>query len=289
MNNLLSITADCKQTATMSDLIFAHARHLRAAGQSTNTVDSRIRVLKHLHADLPFGLLYASTEELEDWLQSDPSWSAWTLSTYAMHIRGFYRWANRRYLVADPSADMARPRTPDCIPHPVTDQELATALRYSPEPWYTAIMLAAFAGLRASELAGVRREHVTEHSIRIVRAKGGNPASVDTHPLLWKLAEPRRPGPLAARADGTAITGKWIATKGRPHFDRIGLPAVTMHRFRHWFGTTLLDGGADLRTVQEAMRHRSIISTQGYTLVSGGQRRLAIRSLPAPTEHPEES
>lgn len=272
----------------MSELISAHARHLRASNQSSATIESRVRLLKALHNDLPFGLAYASTEELEDWVQSDPTWSDWTRATYAMHIRGFYRWANGRYLHGDPTMEMARPRTPDCVPNPVTDDELATALRLSPEPWYTAIMLAAFAGLRASELSGVRREHVTERTIRIVRAKGGNPASVDTHPLIWTLAEPRRPGPLAVRPDGKAINAKWIATNGRAHFDGIGLPAVTMHRFRHWFGTTLLNGGADLRTVQEALRHRSIISTQGYTLVGGGQRRLAIRSLPTPAEHPQE-
>ena len=220
----------------MSELIDAHTRHLRAAGQSPHTISCRARVLRHLHTDLPFGLAYASTDELEAWLGHDTSWSPWTLSTYAMHIRAFYRWADGRWLQGDPTVDMARPRTPDCIPNPVTDLELATAVRRSPEPWHTAVMLAAFAGLRASELSGVRREDVTEHSIRIRRAKGGNPAAVDTHPLLWQLAHPRPPGHLAVRADGRPINGKWLATYGRKHFDRIGLPGVTMHRFRHWFG-----------------------------------------------------
>lgn len=273
----------------MSDLVIAFARQQRAAGRSPKTIDCRIRVLKKLHNDLPFGLLYASTDELDDWMQSNPAWSAWTRRTYAIHLRSFYRWANGRYLHGDPTADMVRPRTPAGVPHPVTDNELAIALRRSPEPWFTAITLASFAGLRASELSGVNREHVTEHMIRIVRAKGGDPASVDTHPIIWKLAERRRPGPLAAQSDGRPINGKWLSDRSRKYFDRIGLPGVTMHRFRHWFGTTLLNGGADLRAVQEAMRHRSITSTQGYTLVSGGQRRLAIRSLPTPTEHPEEN
>lgn len=272
----------------MSELISKHSRHLRAAGKSPRTIQSRERLLWSLHRALPFGLAYASVEELEEFLQSDPTWTAWTRRTYGIHMRGFYRWATGRYLVTDPTAEMAKPRTPDYVPNPVTDAELVLALRRSPEPWRTAIMLAAFAGLRASELSGVRREHVTERSIRVVQAKGGDPASVDTHPLIWKLAEPRPPGPLASLENGTGISGSWIGRNGRRHFDAIGLPDVTMHRFRHWFGTTLLNSGADLRTVQEALRHRSITSTQGYTLVSGGQRRLAIRSLPTLAEHPEE-
>jgi len=289
VNKGLFTTIHSEQTVTMSDLIIAHARHLGAAGKSPRTINDRSSVMTRLHEALPFGLAYASTEELEDWLQHDPGWSTWTKCTYAMHIRGFYRWANGRYLQGDPSAEMVRPQTPSGVPNPVTDNELATALRHSPEPWFTAIALAAMAGLRVSEVAGVRREHVSEHRIRIPRAKGGGTASVDTHPMIWALVRSRRAGPLVTRPDGTPVSGPWLSVKGRAHFDQIGLPDVHFHRFRHWFGTTLLDGGADLRTVQEAMRHRSITSTQGYTLVSGGQRRLAIRSLPTPTEHPEEN
>ena len=151
-------------------------------------------------------------------------------------------------------------------------------------------MLAAYGGLRASELAGVRREHVTEHNIRILRAKGGNPASIDTHPMIWALVEPRPPGPLVVRPTGRPVTGQWLGTFGKRHFASIGLPGVHLHRFRHWFATALLESGADIRTVQDSMRHRSITSTQGYTAVRGGKRRLAIRSLPTPgTQHPEES
>lgn len=272
----------------MSELIHAHARYLRAAGHSPHTVEDRIGILNRLHESLPFGLCYASTDELEDWLQHDPTWSDWTRATYAMHIRGFYRWANGRFLAGDPTADMVRPRIPSCVPNPVTNEELAIALRLSPEPWFTAVILASYAGLRASELAGVRREHVTEHSIRILRAKGGNPAVVDTHPTIWELARPHPPGPLVM-ANGRPITGKWLSARGGRHFASIGLPGVTLHRFRHWFGTTLLNEGHDLRTVQESLRHRSVTSTQGYTLVGGGQRRLAIRSLPTPgTQRPHE-
>jgi integrase/recombinase XerC len=58
------------------------------------------------------------------------------------------------------------------------------------------------------------------------------------------------------------------------------MPGVHLHRFRHWFATTLLRNGADLRTVQELMGHSSILTTQGYTQVVSETRERAIRSLP---------
>lgn len=268
----------------MSELIDSHAQHLRAAGKSPHTINSRIRMLRVLHDFLPFGLAYASTEELEDFLQSDPTWGDWTRSTYATHVRGFYRWAAKRsdMINADPSVDMARPRKPESVPNPVTGEQLATALRRSPEPWFTVITLAAFAGLRVSEAVGVQREDVTEWSIRIRRAKGGNAAVIDTHPVVWQLVRERPPGALAFTPRGKPVSTKWVCSGERNHFDSIGLPEVVIHRFRHWFATALLEGGADLRTVQEAMRHRSITSTQGYTKVRGEVRRRAIQALPTP-------
>jgi integrase/recombinase XerD len=288
VNGPLPSDVERNNDLVMSELIDAHVRYLRASRQSPDTIASRIRLLRALHAELPFGLAFASTDELNDYLQSNPSWSAWTQCTYAMHIRGFYSWANGRHLDGDPSAEMARPRTPDFMPNPVTEEELQIALERSPEPWRTGIMLAAYAGLRVSEIGGLYREHVTESSIRIVRAKGGSPAAIDTHPLIWEMVQDRPAGPLAVRPNGEAVDGRWFSTNSKYHFRKIGLPGVHMHRFRHRFGTALLESGVDIRTVQEALRHKSITSTQGYTLVRGGQRRLAIRSLPTPGAQPPE-
>ncbi len=53
----------------------------------------------------------------------------------------------------------------------------------------------------------------------------------------------------------------------------------TPHSLRHWYGTSLLDDGADLRTVQELMRHKSIASTQIYTKVSDQKQKDAIAGL----------
>lgn len=55
----------------------------------------------------------------------------------------------------------------------------------------------------------------------------------------------------------------------------------TLHQARHVYGTQLLRSGANLRIVQELMRHRSISSTEIYTAVSSDERTDAIRRLGA--------
>lgn len=267
---------------SMSYLIDLHLAHLRARGLSERTVEARGELLRRLHHELPYGLAYAATDELDAWLGGHPKWSRWTRATYAMHVRGFYRWATEAgHLDGDPTADMARPRNPKCLPNPVTDDELVQALERSSDPWQTAILLAAHAGLRVSEIARLDRGDVTEEQIRLV-GKGGDPEVVYTHPVIWEHVRRRPPGRLVRGPSGQTISGRWISQHQAAHFRRIGLPTVHMHRFRHWFATTLMDSGASLRTVQESLRHSSITSTQIYTKVRSGQRRLAIRSLPTP-------
>jgi integrase/recombinase XerD len=64
---------------------------------------------------------------------------------------------------------------------------------------------------------------------------------------------------------------------------RIGLKGVGMHRFRHMHATELRRAGADLAVVQQAMRHRSLATTQIYTLVESRERREAVLALPLPS------
>ena len=55
----------------------------------------------------------------------------------------------------------------------------------------------------------------------------------------------------------------------------------SIHRVRHNFGTDLVEAGVDLRTVQELMRHSSLATTEGYTLVTGDRLSAALDRLPA--------
>jgi len=105
------------------------------------------------------------------------------------------------------------------------------------------------------------------------RAPGGRPVDA--------LFLNRRGGPLGARG---------IRLRLDRLFARAGLPEGTSpHTLRHSFATHLLDGGADLRVVQELLGHSSLATTQVYTHVSPARLRAAYRDAhprarPAPTE-----
>jgi integrase/recombinase XerC len=271
------LPSDERKTA-MSVLIEAHCTWLRAAGRSEHTIGDRRRLLLAADRQLPYGVDTANAAELAEFL-AVPGWGAWTRVTYFRHFAGFYRWAaggQDPWISFNPCAELASPRNPDSVPHPVTEDQLRIALERSPEPWGTAIRLAAYAGLRAGEVRRIRREHVERDYLTIWQGKGGRTASVPTHAEIWAAVE-HRPAGLLVTEDGQEFD---IAHKQAAHFRKIGLPGVHLHMFRHRFATMLLRGGADIETVRLLMRHRSLQTTSGYLEISDGQRVIAVAALP---------
>lgn len=275
------------QHESMSYLIDDYLAQLNGK-VSDRTYGAREEVLRRLHNELPFGIGYAAGEQIEAWLNQpargrERQREVWTRITYLNHIRAFYRWATKSYeLDGDPSLGLVRPRAPQPLPNPVTDDELALALT-SREPWFTAVVLAAYAGLRCDEIARAQREHITQTRLRVPRGKGGKPGVVPTHPYLWAVVKDRPDGHLFVPARVPApVTGRWIPPNARSHFDRLGLPGVHMHRFRDWYGTMIQEVVGDVRVTQECLRHSNLASVMAYTLVATGRRSLAVASLPVP-------
>lgn len=267
----------------MSDLIDAHMAHLRARGKSPHTIDDRGKLLRRLDREWhPYGVSRAAVEEWEEFL-GRPGFAAWTRVVYWVHGDGFYRWAVARgFIEWNPLDQIERPKPPVGVPRPVTDDELAAILGLAVRPYRSAVILAAYAGMRASEVADATREQVAESPIRI-HGKGDKVRVVPTHELI-RAELPHLPGgPVIARRDGGHHTGDHVSSSVSEYLTGIGFPEVTLHRFRHWFATTLLDRGANLRTVQELMGHSSPAVTAVYTQITDGQRRLAISTLPALT------
>jgi integrase len=186
------------------------------------------------------------------------------------------------FLDGDPTASIPVPRAPKCLPKPVTEEELAAMLDALPEPLRTAAYLAGYAGMRVSEIAACRREHITVETILIPDGKGGDPGVVPTHPIVWTTVVNRPPGLLVLNRRGRPVDGHWITQTARYHLDRMGMPDVHLHRLRHRYGTLIQATVGDLRVTQECMRHRSVTSTAGYTLVTGDAKRAAVAALPAP-------
>lgn len=263
----------------MSYLIETHLTAMAAEGAALSTRKDRGRCLRRLHDDLPFGIAAATTEQIQAWLSYE-QWSRWTRRTYANHLFGFYAWlVDEGYLPEDPTAGMASPKAPKCMPRPASDEQLAIALT-APEPLRTAVLLAAYAGLRRSEIVGVDRDHVSQDTIYIPNAKGGDPQTVATHPVVWEHIQARPRGPLITDVEGTRLTANQLSSLALRWFRLLGLPAFGLHRFRHWYGTMIQREHHDLLITQQALRHASVVSTQGYALVASQARDDAIRSLP---------
>jgi site-specific recombinase XerD len=232
-------------------------------------------------------------------------------------IRSFHRYAAREGLApGDPWGAIATPRLPrrlprvleveqverllavidetlDAVPGDTERAELAVALALRDR----AIVETAYAaGLRISELgaATISSVDLRRGEIRVL-GKGrkervgllGRPAVA----AVLAYLEDGRPSLLARRPANAEIPdelflnhrGAALGVRGlRFRIDRLcraaGLPeGVSPHTLRHSFATHLLDGGADLRVVQELLGHESLATTQVYTHVSPARLREAYR------------
>lgn len=267
---------------TNSDVIDlgAFAGWLRSWGAAQTTITARTgvlaAVLERWHP------ITVTSMELAAWL-GNPEWSAWTRETYFSHLRSLFDWLRITGQRADdPTRDMRRPSAPRGKPRPLSPGQVRQVLDAATGDLRTWFLLGMLAGLRAHEIAKLRGEDVTESGLYVV-GKGGQGAMLPTHSDLWALAQsyPRVgwwfPSPRAASGH---VHAKQVTNKTTALFGSLGIEGSS-HRARHTFGTNLLRGGANIRVVQELMRHASLATTQGYLDVDDDERRAAIDGLAA--------
>jgi integrase len=272
----------------MTELIEAHVRHIQAAGLAENTVDDRRKILTRVNRDLPYGLDQAATEELEAWFAKGVTrmgrpWSRKTRATYHEHVAAFYRWATRggdARLDWDPFASVPHPKAPRGVPHPATDRQLADILDRAARPHLTAIKLAAFAGMRASEIAAATREQLLLDDIEIL-GKGGRTRLVPCHQVIADEAAGLGDGRIFWTPTRLPATGDWLSGEVSQYLTSLGYPQLTLHWFRHWFATTTLKACKNIRVVQELLGHSDPGGPPLNTNGGGGPRRFAVGALPA--------
>ena len=146
----------------------------------------------------------------------------------------------------------------------------------------TMIILAAYAGLRAHEIAKIRGEDIDTRAGTItITGKGGRTDTLPAHALILQAAadHPRRgwwfPSPVNP---GQPITAKNVGAVIAAALRRAGVNA-TAHQLRHRFATALLRSGADSRIVQTLMRHESLATTALYLAVDTDQQTTALNAL----------
>ncbi|WP_136245917.1 tyrosine-type recombinase/integrase [Mycobacterium intracellulare] len=208
--------------------------------------------------------------------------------TYHVQLAGFFRWLANEDGGANTMAQIPRPRLPRSVPRPITTDQLHALLGIRMHKrTRVMILLAAFAGLRAHEIAKVRGQDVDPHARTLhVIGKGGHAATIPLHPLLVEAADtmPRHGWwfPGNSRRPGQHVLSRCVIDVVGDAMRRAEIPGGTAHRLRHWYGTNLVASGTDLRTAQTLLRHSNLASTAIYTEVTDDRRVEAIDRLALP-------
>jgi integrase/recombinase XerD len=224
----------------------------------------------------------------------NPGLAPTSLRRRAASIRGFYRFAYGDGLIErDIAAHLDLPRQPRLLPETLTVSEVESLLEAAPDLRARALLeLLYAAGLRVSEALGLDLEDLSLDGgfVRVI-GKGDKERLVpvgdvaldwlrawliEGRPALLALhhVAPVRGGPLFLGDRGGRLARQQGFAAVKAAARRAGLPeAVSPHTLRHSFATHLLEGGADLRIVQELLGHASISTTQLYTHVTGERVR----------------
>jgi integrase/recombinase XerD len=221
---------------------------------------------------------------------------ATTVARMLSTVRTFHRFVVREGLLEDdPTAGVVRPRLPRALPHPLTVGEVAGILEAprTEEPAglrdRAILELLYGAGLRVSELTSLDVDDLDLEAASVrVLGKGGKERDVPVGRMARDavaayltrgrpaLAGPRSRAALFLNARGGRLTRQSCSRLLDAHARASGIRrTVTPHDLRHSFATHLLEGGADVRVVQELLGHASVATTQIYTLVTSEHLRTA--------------
>ncbi|WP_104061265.1 tyrosine recombinase XerC [Arthrobacter sp. 4R501] len=257
-------------------------------------------------SDLRGLLEYATSEGVTDlpelelgtlrrWLgaQSQAGISRATLARRSATARSFTTWAIREELIeTDPALRLRAPKAEKSLPGVLQSHQLLRLLDSleeaaadgSPVPVRNRAMVELLyaTGLRVGELAALDVDDLNpdRRTLRVV-GKGnkertvpyGVPAAVAVDDWLRRarpLLATGRSGPaLFLGTRGNRVDQRQVRTVVNALFEALGDTSATgPHALRHTAATHLLDGGADLRAVQEILGHSSLATTQIYTHVS---------------------
>jgi integrase/recombinase XerD len=295
----------------MSDsaLIEAFLEMLSAErGARVNTLDAYARDLEDARAEVRGGLKSASAEAIEGYVagMGRRGLAPATARRRISALRQFYRFLLGENVRADdPTSRLDAPKRARSLPKTLALEEIERLIAAAESARDKALVELLYgAGLRVSELVSLplRSAPKPGQEHMIIEGKGGKErlvalgrpalAALDAHMEARAGALPKNEAqreraarwlfPSASAADGK-LTRRRVAQILEAAAVKAGIsPArVSPHVLRHAFATHLVEGGADLRTVQTLLGHADIATTQIYTHVAEGRLKTLVE-----TKHP---
>jgi integrase/recombinase XerC len=202
-------------------------------------------------------------------------------------IKAYFRWRELATGMPNPVRAMRSPKAEKRLPQILNEDDVATLIeaesaksRRASLRDHAILEVLYSAGLRVSELTGLNWRDIDEElGMVMVRAGKGNKDRLVPlgEPALDALrawrdympAEPSPDRPVITNLRGARLTARSIQNIMAQRLAPAGLDTpITPHGLRHCFATHLLNAGADLRSIQEMLRHTSLATTQRYTHVS---------------------
>jgi integrase/recombinase XerC len=213
-----------------------------------------------------------------------------SISRRLASLRSFFKFGQREgWTKTNPAKPLRNPRKGRSLPHFLSAEDIGRLLTAPPANTAMGLRDRAIletmysAGLRVSETVGLNRGDIDfDDGILRIRGKGrkerlapiGSYAAEALQVWLAKARlNPREPAgglaPVFLNKFGRRLTTRSVARMLEKYLQLTALDTrTTPHSLRHSFATHLLDRGADIRSVQELLGHKSLVTTQIYTHVS---------------------
>lgn len=277
------------------EAVVEHSSRMRAGGRAPRTVALHLSYVRQLADEHPAGPATVTTRALRVWLGRE-SWAPETRRSARSIIRVFFATLEEAGLVeASPADGLDRVRVPRAHPRPAPTDAFTEALQVADDRQRLMLVLGAYTGLRAAEIARVRPSTDIQDGYLYVVGKGGHERRVPMHPVVaaeiaTEMAR-RRAGLLGSgfRHYAEVSADGWLfpSPRGGPvaggcvtHVLSKLLPGKwTAHTLRHRFASQAYAGCSDLRAVQELLGHSSPVTTARYTAVSDRTMQLAVDGI----------
>ena len=268
-------------------------------GLSNNSISAYTRDLQRFSdfvSEKSIDFLTLQSEELNEFLTelNKIDLATSSINRILSTLRSFYGYLERNYQVTNPMKDVESKKIPLRLPKALTVAQITALIESSAKEDdiislrdRAILELLYSTGGRVSEIVGLNLSDITESSdVRVLklRGKGGKERVVPMGSFSTKALDDYvirvRPA-LVLKNSKNKIDALFLNQRGArisrqsawqivvDSAKRCGLTeGISPHVFRHSFATHLLDGGADIRVVQELLGHSSVTTTQIYTLIT---------------------